>query len=661
MDMKDYIGPFIDETEENLQKLNECLLAFEQGDSSVIDEIFRVAHTLKGMASTMGFARMAELTHDMEDVLDLARQKKLALRRKEDIELLFECLDTLNVMLDEIRSGKDDTSVDIEDIKSRLKALCSLAGEGQDLSDEVTDQVVKDQEGPKAVSDFKKIKVVLGKDCVLKGARAFMVLEELSSFGRVESTEPDMEKLVEGEFDGRSFVVHLETREEPERIEEAVLRVSEVESCSIEGVPSVGKEAESGPGVEFKSKSPQEVAKEKWDSKVADTVKTIKKKTNQTVRVDVNRLDKLLNLVGELVIGRSRIERLAKDSNLKEFEEPILQLGRISKEIQELVTKLRMLPISFIFDRFPRLVRDLSQELGKKVHLEMEGRDTELDRSVIDEIGDPMVHLIRNSLDHGIEPPEERLAKGKPETGLLRIRAYQDGSSVVVSVEDDGRGIDKDKILQKALEKGFVSKEQLDSLTEREAIQFLFTPGFSTSDKVTDISGRGVGLDAVKNKVESIGGRLSIESEVDKGTTIKVKLPITLAIVLALLVNIDGQVYAIPLESVDETVLVNKDDIKVVNGSQVTMLRGSMLYLVDSRDLYGLPKREDSSVLSVVVMRTGFRKVGFIVDDFIGQQEIVIKSLGNTGMVKINWFSGGTILGDGSVALIIDPAKVEEA
>jgi two-component system chemotaxis sensor kinase CheA len=609
----------------------------------------------------MGFARMAELTHDMEDVLDLARQKKLALRRKEDIELLFECLDTLNVMLDEIRSGKDDTSVDIEDIKSRLKALCSLAGEGQDLSDEVTDQVVKDQEGPKAVSDFKKIKVVLGKDCVLKGARAFMVLEELSSFGRVESTEPDMEKLVEGEFDGRSFVVHLETREEPERIEEAVLRVSEVESCSIEGAPSVGKEAESGPEVEPENKSPQEVAKDKWDSKVADTVKTIKKKTNQTVRVDVNRLDKLLNLVGELVIGRSRIERLAKDSNLKEFEEPILQLGRISKEIQELVTKLRMLPISFIFDRFPRLVRDLSQELGKKVHLEMEGRDTELDRSVIDEIGDPMVHLIRNSLDHGIEPPEERLAKGKPETGLLRIRAYQDGSSVVVSVEDDGRGIDKDKILQKALEKGFVSKEQLDSLTEREAIQFLFTPGFSTSDKVTDISGRGVGLDAVKNKVESIGGRLSIESEVGKGTTIKVKLPITLAIVLALLVNIDGQVYAIPLESVDETVLVNKDDIKVVNGSQVTMLRGSMLYLVDSRDLYGLPKREDSSVLSVVVMRTGFRKVGFIVDDFIGQQEIVIKSLGNTGMVKINWFSGGTILGDGSVALIIDPAKVEEA
>jgi len=662
MDMKDYIGPFVDETEENLQKLNECLLAFEQGDSSVIDEIFRVAHTLKGMASTMGFTRMAELTHDMEDVLDLARQGKLGLRRQEDIELLFECLDTLNVMLDEIRAGKDDTSVDIEDLKSKLKILCEATEKGQGFASPVEKKDVGEGKGPEDESDFKKIKVTLGRDCVLKGARAFMVLEELSSFGRVESTEPEMEKLVEGEFDGSSFVVYLETREEAEKIQEAVLRVSEVESCFVEDVLSAGQ----SPALDAHSKTKadgevlHEAIKEKENTKVADVVKTIKKKTSQTVRVDVNRLDKLLNLVGELVIGRSRIERLAKDSNLKEFEEPILQLGRISKEIQELVTKLRMLPISFIFDRFPRLVRDLSQELGKKVHLEMEGRDTELDRSVIDEIGDPMVHLIRNSLDHGIESPEERLAKGKPEAGLLRIRAYQDGSSVVVAVEDDGRGINKDKILQKALEKGLVAKEQIDSLTEREAIQFLFVPGFSTSDEITDISGRGVGLDAVKNKVESIGGRMSIESEEGKGTTVKVKLPITLAIVLALLVNIDDQVYAIPLESVDETVLVNKEDIKIVNGSQVTMLRGSMLYLVDSRDLYGLPKREDSSVLSVVVMRTGFRKVGFIVDDFIGQQEIVIKSLGNTGMVKIRWFSGGTILGDGSVALIIDPATVED-
>jgi len=673
MDMKDYLGPFVDETEENLQQLNEHLLAFEQGNHSVVDEIFRVAHTLKGMAATMGFAKMAELTHKMEDVLDLARQGKLALRRSEDVALLFECLDTLNLMLDEIRSRKGDTAIDISDIEARLKNLC----EGTAVSSEASILIAEEQKNieKKDVKApyLKKIKVKLKEGCMLKGARAFMVLEELSSLGRVESTEPEMEKLVEGEFSGDVFFIFVESSVDSDRLISAVLDVSEIESCDVEDmleesgeIVESEKVMDGGNNVEGNINAVDEVdghkkIPNKTNERATEAIRNIKKKTSQTVRVDVNRLDKLLNLVGELVIGRSRIERLAKESNLKEFEEPILQLGRISKEIQELVTKLRMLPISFIFDRFPRLVRDLSKELGKKVHLQVEGRETELDRSVIDEIGDPLVHLIRNSLDHGLEPPGERVAKGKPEEGLLRIRAYQDGSSVVVSVEDDGRGINKEKILKKAVEKDLISQEQIDSISERDAIQFLFMPGFSTSDKVTDISGRGVGLDAVKNKVESIGGRLSIESEENKGTTIKVKLPITLAIVLALLVKIDGQIYAISLESVDETLLVNKEDVKIVNGSTVTMLRGSMLYLVDSREFYGLPKREDTSILPVVVMRAGFRKIGFIVDDFIGQQEIVIKSLGNTGMVKINWFSGGTILGDGSVALIIDPATVEGA
>jgi two-component system chemotaxis sensor kinase CheA len=364
--------------------------------------------------------------------------------------------------------------------------------------------------------------------------------------------------------------------------------------------------------------------------------------------------------VGELVIGRSRIERLAKDSASKEFEEPILQLGRISKEIQELVTKLRMLPVSFIFDRFPRLVRDLSTELGKKVNLEIEGRETELDRSVIDEIGDPMVHLIRNSLDHGLEKPEERIAAGKKETGLLRVRAYQDGSSVVVAVEDDGRGIDCRKVLDTALERGIVTEEQAQNMSERETYQLLFLPGFSTSREVTDLSGRGVGMDAVKSKVEALGGRISVESEVGRGTVVKVKLPITLAIVLALLVRIDGRTYAIPLESVDETLRVEQEQVKVTNGSLVTVLRGEVLPLVDARKFYDLPEREEEEDLAVVVMRTGFRRVGFIVDEFVGQQEIVIKSFGDTGITKIRWFSGGTILGDGSVVLIIDPSAVEE-
>lgn len=649
MDLNDYIGPFIDETEDNLQRLNEYLLAFEEGDKSVINEIFRVAHTLKGMAGTMGFNNMAALTHTMEDVLDGVRNNKFHLRREEDISLLFECLDTLNQFLEEIRDDKGDGAVDTTDITEKLKNIL-LIGEKEEVSKESCPKDIPlDQ-------TTRKIKVELRNDCMLKGARAMMIMEEVSSLGKVESTDPEMETLLDGKFPGNIFFMTIDSQASADEIVETVQNVSEVHSCSVEELDVGNREGTSG----REKDSTKKVNEKIKEDKVTDAVKSIQKKTNQTVRVDVQRLDKLLNLVGELVIGRSRIERLARDADFKEFEEPIMHLGRISKDIQDMVTKLRMLPISFIFDRFPRLVRDLSHNLEKKVSLELEGRDTELDRSVIDEIGDPMVHLIRNSLDHGIEPPKERLAAGKSETGRLRVRAYQDGSSVVVAVEDDGKGIDKNRIVAKAIEKGIITEEQAEKATDREALQFLFIPGFSTTEVVSDISGRGVGMDAVKNKVESLGGRIFIESENGEGTSVKIKLPITLAIVLALLITINGNIYAIPLESVDETIKVDLEQVKVVNGSLVTMLRGSILNLVDARKFYGLPEEEKGGDLSVVVMRTGFRRIGFIVDDFVGQQEIVIKNLGNTGGTKIKWFSGGTILGDGSVALIIDPAAVDE-
>lgn len=649
MDLNDYIGPFIDETEDNLQRLNEHLLAFEEGDESVINEIFRVAHTLKGMAGTMGFSNMAALTHTMEDVFDGMRNGKFHLRREEDISLLFECLDTLHQFLEDIRDGKGDKAVDTTDITERLKKILLIGEKDEEPPHSGSEKVSQD-------GGIRKARVVLRKDCMLKGARAMMILEEVSSLGKVESTDPDMETLLEGNFPGYEFSLELDSQASATEIEETIQNVSEVLSCAVEGA-----EEEKQKETQVSPKSSDRKGRGKSEEeKVTDAVRSIQKKTNQTVRVDVKRLDKLLNLVGELVIGRSRIERLARDVNFKEFEEPIMHLGRISKDIQDMVTKLRMLPISFIFDRFPRLVRDLSHTLGKKVSLELEGRETELDRSVIDEIGDPMVHLIRNSLDHGLETPEERLAAGKDETGILRVRAYQDGSSVVVAVEDDGKGIDKEKVVAKAIEKGLITEEQAEKATDREALQFLFIPGFSTTEVVSDISGRGVGMDAVKTKVESLGGRMYIESELGYGTSVKIKLPITLAIVLALLVTIDGRIYAIPLESVDETIKVDPDEVKVVNGSLVTMLRGSILNLVDARKFYGLPEGEKEGDLSVVVMRTGFRRIGFIVDNFVGQQEIVIKSLGNTGTTRIKWFSGGTILGDGSVALIIDPAVLDE-
>jgi two-component system chemotaxis sensor kinase CheA len=632
MDLNEYLGPFIDETEENLQKLSDALLALEKGETGVIDEIFRVAHTLKGMAATMGFNSMAALTHAMEDVFDAVRGGNLCLRRKEDASLLFRCLDALTVQIGEIRRGKGDEGVETAELIEQLRALL---------------RPVEEKSSGGGLEKIRKLTVTLRPDCALKGARAFMVLEELSSMGKVLETDPPQKALLEGDFPGQAFDLFLESGLPMDRIREGVLSVSEVAGCEIVEVRN-----------EFPAASG--LAGPAFGQRTADESDQKHVKVGRTVRIDVQKMDSLLNLVGELVIGKSRIERLARSGEYRDFEEPILQLGRITKEIQDLVTKLRMQPIGFIFDRFPRLVRDLSQELGKKVSLEMEGRETELDRRVIEEIGEPMVHLIRNSLDHGIEPPSERLLAGKPETGRIRIRAFQDGSSVVVSVEDDGRGVDTKKVLQKALDAGLLSQERAETITERELFQFLFLPGFSTSEQITELSGRGVGMDAVKTKVESLGGRLTMESVFGKGSTVKIRLPITLAIVLALLVKIDGRTYAIPLESVDETLRVGEEEVKPVNGKLVTMLRDQVLPLVDARLRYGLPMREKAGTRAVVVMRTGFRRIGFIVDDFVGQQEIVIKNFGNTGMSRIRWFSGGTILGDGSVALIIDPAAVEE-
>jgi len=653
VDMKDkYMGPFLDETEENLQQLNECLLAFEKGDQEVIDEMFRVAHTLKGMAGTMGFRAMMSLTHAMEDVLDGVRRGSCRLDRKDDVTLLFNCLDTLNALLEEIRKTGDDSGIDTTSLVGKLQEMATSAR---------TPEITVQPRQPEREGRLLEVTVTLSEECLLKGARAYMVFEEVGSLGRIVDSTPPEKTLMEGEFEGRKFSFFLETEGPPEAVKEAVMKVSEIESCEIKETGASDERGGNADEALEEIREDESLEEAKNGSGGLKPSASGVYRTNQTVRVDVHRLDKLLNLVGELVIGRSRIERLAKDSEFKEFEEPILQLGRISKEIQELVTKLRMLPISFIFDRFPRLVRDLSTELGKKVELRIEGRETELDRSVIDEIGDPMVHLIRNSLDHGLESPEERVAVGKSETGLLRVRAYQDGSSVVVAVEDDGKGIDCAKVIETALEKGLVTPEQAENMGEREAYQLLFMPGFSTSREVTDLSGRGVGMDAVKSKVEALGGRVSIESKMGRGTSVKVKLPITLAIVLALLVEIGGKTYAIPLESVDETLRVEKDQVKVVNGSLVTVLRGEVLPLIDAREFYGLKRQQEEEDLAIVVMRTGFRRIGFVVDEFVGQQEIVIKSFGDTGITRIRWFSGGTILGDGSVVLIIDPAAVEES
>ncbi|MBQ9574896.1 MAG: chemotaxis protein CheA, partial [Synergistaceae bacterium] len=381
------------------------------------------------------------------------------------------------------------------------------------------------------------------------------------------------------------------------------------------------------------------------------------KKGSQTIRVDIGRLDKLMNLVGELVISRARIERLVQEARLRQFDDTLSQLGRISGDIQELVTKLRMVPVSFTFDRFPRLIRDLCKTLNKNVELVLEGEDTELDRTVIDEIGDPMVHLIRNSMDHGIEHPDERKALGKPEKGILKIAAYQEGSGVVIEVSDDGAGIDPDKVKKKAIERGIISEDRANIMTDEEAQQLVLLPGFSMAKQVTDLSGRGVGMDAVKTKVEALGGQFDLSSKKNEGTHVYIRLPLTLAIVLSLLIKVGNETYAISLENVEETIMVRRDDIKTVHGEPTTLLRGEVLSLNILGDILGSPDVEhDRNEYPVVVVKIGKNKIGFIVSELIGQLEIVIKSLGRF-LSKIDGITGGTILGDGNVALILDVAS----
>jgi two-component system chemotaxis sensor kinase CheA len=682
MDMSQYLGAFLDEAGDNLQRLDDLLLALEKDttDLDVINEIFRSAHTLKGMSATMGFEKMAGLTHALEDRLDAARKGTHHLD-EFDMNLMFSSLDTMQSMVDSIRSGGSDAHLDVSELVASLRNMSAeaeaqkaesgpkppAAAAGTALSSEEEQWV--SEANNMGLSVFS-ISVTLSESCLLKAARAYMVVNRLEEMGDIIKTEPSVEALENEDF-SLDFLVYLGSQKDMEEIKNAVLRISDIASVEIAELKrsqeaprdAAEKEKEKTAAaapepVKTEDKAPAAVhAPADKQAPKAAAGKAGEKKTSQTVRVDIGRLDKLMSLVGELVIGRARVERLAQEARLREFDEPLSHLGRISGDIQELVTKLRMVPVSFTFDRFPRLIRDMSKTLDKEVELVLEGQDTELDRTVIDEIGDPMVHLIRNSLDHGIERREQRRAAGKPERGTLRISAYQEGSGVIIEVADDGQGMDPEKIKKKAIERGLLTEEDAAGMSDEEAIQICLLPGFSMAKEITDISGRGVGMDAVKNKVEGLGGQLDLVSKVGQGTNVYVRLPLTLAIVLSLLIKVGDETYAISLENVEETILVKRENIKTIHGTPATVLRGEVLSLSDLADVLGAeisdPQRDE---YPVVVVKIGKNKIGFVVDELIGQQEIVIKSLGRF-LSKIKGIAGATILGDGNVALILDVAS----
>ncbi|WIW71602.1 chemotaxis protein CheA [Anaerosinus gibii] len=676
MDTNQYMGMFLEESREHLQTLNSCLLELEHSpeDPDVLNEIFRSAHTIKGMSATMGFTEIAELTHEMENVLDLLRKNQL--KANEDIvDTIFKCVDTLEQMVENI-SSESANNIDVTELVAKLVAIAKgesiptappqeEAKEKEpvvsevvvELNDTETTIIKKAMESGLQVFD---IKVSLSPNCLLKSARVYMVMNALDEIGDVLKSIPSSEDLEQENFES-SFELIVATATEQARVQQLLSSISEITEVIVESLELPKSEAKAVVAEDNKKMQEASSAKrsqEKTKAPIAPSSSGSidkKLKSGQSVRVDIEKLDSLLNLVGELVINKTRLEQIGITHRLTELVETIEQMDRVTTDLQSVVMKVRMVPVGQVFNRFPRMVRDLSRELNKEINLTIEGEETELDRTVIDEIGDPLVHLIRNSLDHGIEHPDERLAKGKEPTGEVRLIARHEGNNVIIMVEDDGKGINPEIIKSKAVEKGLITQEDADKMEDNEAVRLVFLAGFSTADVITDVSGRGVGMDVVKNKIESLGGLIDVETKLDEGSKFKIRLPLTLAIIQALLVKVQEEIYAIPLGSIDSTINITTDNIKTIQNREVILLRGQIIPIIRLNDVLHVPKVEESNDkdLFVVVVHMGDQKAGIIVDNLIGQQEIVIKTLGKL-LAGIKVIAGATILGNGQVALILD-------
>ncbi|QST01604.1 chemotaxis protein CheA [Pontibacillus sp. ALD_SL1] len=691
MEMSQYLEVFIEESKEHLQTVNDSLLKLEKSpeDLTIVSEIFRAAHTLKGMSATMNYQDLANLTHKMENVLDLIRNSKIQVD-SDLLDIIFDAVDDLEAMVGDIATGGQGAR-DVQQVVVKLErieegeapakvqheqiALKSKEETTSEISNELNldefQRTVLMESAEQGFTNYE-ITVSLTKDCMLKGARVYMVFEVLEQIGEVAQSAPTVDQLEEENFDLQFKVLLLSTHDE-EDIQARILKVSEVDSVVIKKVTAddyvstteTGSLATSPYKDDSKDESKQQpddkeriavAVKEKIESPEESKTQESPQKAAQskTIRVNIDRLDVLMNLFEELVIDRGRLEQISTDLNHSELQETVERMSRISGDLQSIILNMRMVPVEQVFNRFPRMVRQLARDLNKKVNLVVEGAETELDRTVIDEIGDPLVHLIRNSLDHGIETPESRVAKGKPEEGNLKLQAYHSGNHVFIEISDDGGGINRDKVLQKAINNGLVTNEQASGLSDQQVFDYIMSSGFSTADEISDVSGRGVGLDVVKNTIESLGGSITIDSVPDKGSTFSIQLPLTLSIISVMLVEVQQEKYAVPLSSIIETAIVKKEDIMHAHNKQVIDFRGNVVPLVSLEDVFEVPREVDKGdYYSIVIIRKGDKMAGLVVDSFIGQQEVVLKSLGNY-LQNVFAISGATILGDGQVALIID-------
>lgn len=670
MDVSQYLQIFIEESKENLQTLNESLLNLENNpdDIETLNAIFRVAHTLKGMAGTMGFVKMQKLTHTVENVLSEIRAGKLAVD-SGIVDTLFQSLDALENYVEEITNTSNEGSEDYNELVSALGKI--IENENQSPVATVHMQVVKEAKEenlqdnivmdlPDSQNLVKnnalsmgmnvfQINIELSSNCVLKSARAFVIFTDLERLGEIIHCHPSTQDIEDEKFESEFSVVFV-TKETKQKVEETILGVSEIEKVSV---IAFEKEADFESNARVEHIEENTSTEQPQENSTGQNAK--QQVSNKTVRVNIDRLDTLMNLVSELIIVKTQLEGL----NLKEndmannYTDSVEYLERITTSLHDAVMKVRMVPVETVFNRFPRMIRDISRKLEKEIELVMSGEETELDRTVIDEIGDPLIHLLRNAADHGLETTEERMHIGKPRKGTIKLQAYQDGNSVVIEVEDDGKGININKIKSKAIEKGSVTKEEVANMSENEAIELLFRPSFSMADKISDLSGRGVGLDVVKSKITSLGGHVEVQTELGKGSKFIVRLPLTLAIIQALMISIGNEKYAIPLSNIQNIEDVRKEEIKLVQKQEVIVVRNEIIPIIRLRDVLGLPKEEDKELMMGVIVKKGEKQVGFIIDSLIGQQEIVIKSLGKY-LSGIDIIAGATILGNGEVALILD-------
>jgi two-component system chemotaxis sensor kinase CheA len=641
---------FFDEAKEYIETLNNGILTLEQNpeDKATIDAVFRAAHSLKGMSAAMGFDNLTELTHKMENKLDQVREGRMKLKTKF-VDLLFQALDNVQFLVEKIRENEGAEPEDIN-MAGFIDELAAYSADNDDnsaaaadstqlkesgLSTEEKEQLGKEKKDKERIYNFK-IEIA---DQELQNVRAFMVFKKLDEIGRVFKSNIDKDEIESREEDidyldiyALSWLAKKEFKEELNEV--SSINITEFEEIEALELESTDSEEKNGLHAEHNLNSFS---------------------GSSTVRVDISKLDTLMNMVGELLINKTRLQSLNIEKS--KFNEIIPQLDRVTMELHHIVMQIRMVPVGVMFSRFPRMIRDLSNKMEKDINFVMEGQETELDRSIIDELSDPLTHLLRNAIDHGIESPEERKEKGKNPVGKIELKAYQKGSEILIEVKDDGAGIDAEKIGRKALEKGIVTEEELEQLEKRDILDFVFHPGFSTASEVTDVSGRGVGMDIVRNTVKKLDGQISIESELGSGSSFIISLPLTLAITQALMVKINGDIFAIPINAVSETLTIESSNIKQVRGKDVIVLRENTIPLRSAAEIFGDADFQDLKAehdnFSVVILKSGERYIGLVVEELLNQQEIVIKSLGNY-LQDTMYISGATIIGDGDVALIID-------